>query len=126
MKITKRTQTTTSLSTDEYSVKETKLSDDLELGKLTSATRIKHSIMNPADKRKYSAEETVKRIIKLTEGLTNFWKSSRAWAPIEAAELLTKSRLDWQASLARQLKLFLDNTWKFNRRCTKTFLIRLL
>lgn len=68
--------------------------------------------MNPADKRKYSAEETVKRIIKLTEGLTNFWKSSSAWAPIEAAELLTKSRLDWQASLARQLKLFLDKTNK--------------
>lgn len=110
MKITKRTQTTTSLSPDEYSVKETKLSDDLELGKLTSATRIKHSIMNPADKRKYSAEETVKRIIKLTEGLTNFWKSSSTWAPIEPAELLTKSRLDWQASLARQLKLFLDKT----------------
>src|SRR6266487_589359 len=110
MKITKRTQTTTSLNADEYSVKEIKLSDDLVLGKMTSATRIKHSIMNPADKRKYSAEETVKRIIKLTEGLTNFWKSASAWAPIEAAELLTKSRLDWQASLARQLKLFLDKT----------------
>lgn len=112
MKITKRTHTTTSLSADEYSVKETKLNDDIELSKLTSATRIKHSIMNPADKRKYPAEETVKRIIKLTEGLTNFWKSSSAWAPIEAAELLTKSRLDWQASLARQLKLFLDKTNK--------------
>lgn len=110
MKITKRTHTTTSQSADEYSVKEIKVSDDLQLGKLISATRVKHSIMNPADKRKYPIEETVKRIIKLTEGLTNFWKSSSGWAPIEAAELLTKSRLDWQASLARQLKLFLDRT----------------
>lgn len=66
--------------------------------------------MNPADQRKFSAEETIKRIIKLTEGLTNFWKRSSAWAPIQAAELLTKSRLDWQASLARQLQLFQDKT----------------
>lgn len=110
MKITKQTNTTISLSPGEYNVKETKHVDDLVLGKLTSAKRIKHSIMNPADKRKFSAEETIKRIIKLTEGLANFWKSSKAWAPIEASELLTKSRLDWQASLARQLELFLDKT----------------
>ena len=75
-----------------------------------SVVRIKHSIMNPADKRKYSAEETVKRIVHLTEELTSFWKSPEGWAPIEAAALLTKSRLDWQASLARQLKLFLDKS----------------
>lgn len=110
MKITRRGYTTTTISPDEYFVKESKLIEDLKLGKVTYATRVKHSIMNPADKRKYSAEETVKRIIKLTDDLTNFWKSSSAWTSIEAAELLTKSRLDWQASLARQLKLFLDKT----------------
>lgn len=64
--------------------------------------------MSSTDSNKYSREETISRIIKLTEGLTEFWESSHGWAPIEASELLTKSRLDWQASLARQLRLFLD------------------
>ena len=66
--------------------------------------------MNPADKRKYTTEVTVSRIIRLTEEITDFWKSPNGWAPLEAAELLTKSRLDWQASLARQLELFLDKS----------------
>jgi hypothetical protein len=56
----------------------------------------------------YTKEEIVQRIINLTEGLTDFWESSQGWASIESAALLTKSRLDWQASLARQLKLFLS------------------
>lgn len=64
--------------------------------------------MTPSDTTLYSNKETVERIVKLTEGLTNFWKNSHGWAPIEAAELLTKSRLDWQASLSRQLRLFLN------------------
>jgi hypothetical protein len=54
----------------------------------------------------YNTEETIQRIITLTDGLTKFWKSAHGWAPIEAAELLSKSRLDWQASLAKQLHLF--------------------
>lgn len=57
---------------------------------------------------KYTDEEVIDRIIKLNEGLANFWSNSGGWAPIEAAQLLTKSRLDWQASLSRQLKLFLN------------------
>lgn len=63
--------------------------------------------MHHSDISRYSTEEVVQRIIKLTESLTDFWKSAEGWAPLEAAQLLTKSRLDWQASLARQLKLFL-------------------
>jgi hypothetical protein len=63
--------------------------------------------LTPSSKITYSTEETVNRIITLTEGLTQFWSSPQGLAPIESAELLTKSRLDWQASLARQLKLFL-------------------
>lgn len=67
------------------------------------------SFMTDKNIDSYSQEETVQRIINLTEGLTKFWESSQGWAPIESAELLTKSRLDWQASLARQLKLFLSD-----------------
>jgi len=54
----------------------------------------------------YSDEEVIERIIKLTEGLATFWSSSNGWAPIKAAELMSKSRLDWQASLARILRFF--------------------
>ena len=54
----------------------------------------------------YSDEETIERIIKLTEGLADFWSSSNGWAPIKAAELMSKSRLDWQASLSRTLRIF--------------------
>jgi hypothetical protein len=43
----------------------------------------------------------------LTEGLSSFRQSSQGWSPIASAELLTKSRLDWQSSLARQLKFLL-------------------
>ena len=58
----------------------------------------------------YSDEETMERIIHLTEELTDFWKSSNGWAPIKGADLMTKSRLDWQASLARTLRFFKCDT----------------
>jgi hypothetical protein len=66
------------------------------------------SFMSPIDIVQHSVSETIERIIKLTEGLNNFWESPNSWAPIEAAELLTKSRLDWQLSLAKQLPIFED------------------
>ncbi len=56
----------------------------------------------------FTDQEVLNRIIKLNEGLASFWSNSGGWAPVEAAQLLTKSRLDWQASLSRQLKIFLD------------------
>ncbi len=56
----------------------------------------------------FTDEEVINRIVKLNEGLAIFWSNSGGWAPIEAAQLWTKSRLDWQASLSRQLRLFLD------------------
>jgi hypothetical protein len=60
----------------------------------------------------YSDEEVIERIIKLTEGLGDFWSSSNGWAPIKSADLMSKSRLDWQASLARILKVFNTNDIK--------------
>lgn len=35
--------------------------------------------------------------------MMNFWKDPQGWAPIEAAELLNKSMLEWQSSLALTL-----------------------
>jgi hypothetical protein len=52
-------------------------------------------------------EEAVSRIEKLNSGLATFWAASDGWAPVEAAGLLTKSRLDWQVSLSKTLRLWL-------------------
>lgn len=62
--------------------------------------------MEDNDPLSYSNEEVIERIIKLSEGLAEFWSSSNGWAPIRAAEIMSKSRLDWQASLARILRIF--------------------
>lgn len=54
-----------------------------------------------------SVYEVVKRIETLNLGLARFWTEAHGWAPIEAAGLLGKSRLDWQASLSSSLRLWL-------------------
>ena len=51
-------------------------------------------------------DDVVLRITKLNAGLRDFWSSSQGWAPLEAANLLSKARLDWQASLSLAL-----NSW---------------
>lgn len=48
--------------------------------------------------------EVISRIESLNEGLREFWSQSHGWAPADAAELMSKSRLDWQVSLSRSLK----------------------
>nr|WP_241667667.1 hypothetical protein [Pseudomonas caspiana] len=47
--------------------------------------------------------ETITRTTNLIQGQMGFWKEAHGWAPIEAAELLNKSMLEWQSSLAEQL-----------------------
>lgn len=47
--------------------------------------------------------ETVTRTSNLIRGMMEFWKDAHGWAPIEAAELLNRSMLEWQTSLADQL-----------------------
>lgn len=56
---------------------------------------------------KISNEEAIERIIKINTELNEFWSSSKGWAPIKAAELLNNSRLDWQVSLSKCLKLWI-------------------
>jgi len=36
--------------------------------------------------------------------MMDFWKSAHGWAPVEAAGLLSKSMLEWQASLSTSLR----------------------
>jgi hypothetical protein len=54
-----------------------------------------------------SALEVIQRIETLNRGLALFWKAAHGWAPLEAAGLLSKSRLDWQVSLSSSLRLWL-------------------
>lgn len=48
--------------------------------------------------------DVVAHIQKLNDGLRQFWSNADGWAPESAAELMSKSRLDWQVSLSRSLR----------------------
>jgi hypothetical protein len=54
-----------------------------------------------------SVVEVVDRIETLNRNLAHFWRTANWWAPIEAAGLLSRSRLDWQVSLSRCLRLWI-------------------
>lgn len=66
-------------------------------------------IYSKANMKKLSIAETIDRLIRLTENLNKFWSKADGWAPIEAAELLSKSRLDWQVSLTHCLKYWVKS-----------------
>lgn len=53
--------------------------------------------------------ETVEKLIDLNTHARDFWSNALGWAPIEAANLLTKSRLDWQVSLSYSMKNWDNN-----------------
>ena len=50
--------------------------------------------------------KVVEKIISLNDKLSAFWASAHGWAPEDAANLLSKSRLDWQVSLSETLHLW--------------------
>lgn len=50
--------------------------------------------------------EVIDRIESLNNGIAKFWSKSDGWAPVAAAGLLGKSRLDWQTSLSGALRLW--------------------
>lgn len=52
--------------------------------------------------------DTVSEIIALNRKCADFWTNAHGWAPPEAADLLSTSRLDWQVSLSETLKLWLN------------------
>ncbi len=54
-----------------------------------------------------SLSDIIERIESLNRELARFWKTAHGWAPIEAAGLLSKARLDWQVSLSSSLRLWL-------------------
>lgn len=48
--------------------------------------------------------EVVDDIVDIHRRILSFWKSAYGWAPDSAADLLNRSRLDWQVSLSICLK----------------------
>ena len=52
-------------------------------------------------------EQVVSRITRLNDRIRKFWSDTHGWAPREAANLLTKSRLDWQVSLSSSLHMWI-------------------
>lgn len=74
--------------------------------KITNHDFAWESVLAMPDPNGMPIEEAIERIIILNEGLRKFWSTAEGWAPIEAAKLLNKSRLDRQVSLSHCLKLW--------------------
>lgn len=49
-------------------------------------------------------DDVIDRIVRLNQGLGEFWANSHGWAGRDAANLLSRSRLDWQVSLSHSLR----------------------
>lgn len=81
----------------------------LEQGKLKPEEQFVVTIKGPPlpDPNTIPIDEVVQRIVTLNDGLRKFWSKAEDWAPIEAAELLSKSRLDWQVSLSACLNIWI-------------------
>jgi hypothetical protein len=54
--------------------------------------------------KKMALKSIVLQIISLNQDFSKFWGNAKDWAPLEAANLLSRSRLDWQASLSQSLQ----------------------
>ncbi len=53
-------------------------------------------------------KQAIEKIIRITDAQAAFWKKAHGWAPIAAANILSKSRLDRQCALARTLRDYLQ------------------
>ncbi len=53
--------------------------------------------------------KTIDKIISYNSQLAKFWSKSHGWAPVEAADLMSKSRLDRQVDLSKCLKLWFES-----------------
>ncbi|WP_340372803.1 hypothetical protein [Peribacillus sp. FSL E2-0218] len=56
-----------------------------------------------------SYSETIDKVVDLNEHIRSFWSKAQGWAPIDAANLLSKSRLDWLVSLSYSLYKWEDD-----------------
>ena len=66
--------------------------------------------MRPNDIEDLAIDEVCDRVSQLTADMMTFWKSASGWAPAEAADLLSRSMLEWQVSLASSLSRWANAT----------------
>ena len=57
-------------------------------------------------------KEIIDEIIETNKKLAEFWGNSHGWSPIEAAELLSRSRLDRQVSRSHTLNIWIEKPKK--------------
>ncbi len=76
---------------------------------MVSGLKTLHSNMDTyRDIAGFTDEEVCKAIAAETRRIMDFWKKhSVGWAPAEVSEILTRSMLDWQSSLAESLETWL-------------------
>ena len=61
-------------------------------------------------------EKRLRVIEEISERTSRFWTKSYGWAPKEAADLLSKSRLDWLDSFNRTLRPRVEEVTEHPRR----------
>lgn len=61
-----------------------------------------------ADIRGMPIGEVVSRISTFNDGIRDFWSNAHGWAPADAAELLSRARLDRQVSLSSCLSFWTE------------------
>lgn len=92
------------------------ISTNTEKMKVSISTKISNhdsaqeNVLAMPDPNSMPIEEAIDRIIMLNEGLRKFWNTAEGWAPMEAAKLLNKSRLDRQVSLSHCLRLWVTTS----------------
>jgi len=59
-----------------------------------------------------ATNSAISDIISTNERIRDFWSNAHGWAPKDAADLLAKSRLDWQVSLSYCLRIWLEPSKK--------------
>lgn len=61
----------------------------------------------PKNIKSMAMQEVVERIARMNERMRHFCERARGWTAIEAAELLSRARMDWQVSLSKSLQLWI-------------------
>jgi hypothetical protein len=59
-------------------------------------------------RRRLSIQEVVLAIVAENERIREFWSKAHGWAPRDAADLLSRSRLDRQVSLSHCLRMWIE------------------
>lgn len=66
-------------------------------------------MLNQSTVEYLSYSDIVDKIVELNDNIRSFWSNAQGWAPIDAANLLSKSRLDWLVSLSCSLYRWENN-----------------